>query len=185
MPDMLQLQPVLQSLQSVSDDDLRTGLQTLNLRIPESKLAVAFSAYGLTNFLSGASLNDIRSNVVGIPDEQVNAIRLRGVFVFRAYVTFCYMRSDHLESGLDGVGDASPLNPFRSFFRKGEKAQTTIAQHIRNSLAHGTFDLSEDFKCVEFIDRKWRAKLGAEDFVDGLCKEVFRFYAAALHAQRP
>jgi hypothetical protein len=105
------------------------------------------------------------------------------VFFFRAYTAFVFMRSEHLERGLDGVPDDSPIRPFRDFFRSGCRSRNddTIAQHIRNALAHGTVEI-KNLSTVVFSDRDWHGEIALEQFVDGLCEQILRFYFAAFEA---
>jgi hypothetical protein len=179
---ILDLTQVLRKLKTISDEHLVKEINGLGLHITDSKFNIAFSAYGLTKFLSGASREVLRCNVQDVPDEVMESIRWNGVFLFRSYTTFLFMRSEQLEFGLDSVTDDSPLRPFRDFFRNGSirRGDDTIAQHIRNSLAHGTFELSSDLEVVTFEDWNWKAKIKTKDFFDGLCEEVYRFYCAAF-----
>ena len=54
----------------------------------------------------------------------------------------------------------SPLRPFRDIFRAGcsKQGDDTLAQHIRNSLAHGTFEIAQHKLEISFEDRNWTAE---------------------------
>jgi hypothetical protein len=181
---MIDLSLVLKQLRSISDEQLRTELQRHGLSIPDEKFTIAFSSYGLTRWLSGVPVDILRQGAPPTPDQELNAIRWRSVFIFRAYTAFIYMRSAHLETGLDNISNDSCLLPFKRFFGSGSQKQNedTIAQHLRNSLSHGSFSLSHDLQTVSFSDRQWQARIALQDFIDGLCEEVFRFYVAAFEA---
>ncbi len=175
------LNPLLTELKAVSDADLSAALSRYNLCISDNKLHAAFSAYGLSNFLSGASIATLRSNT-NVQDAQLNAIRWTGIILLRGYVAMVYMRSNVLEQGLRNVEQNDSIYPFSRAFRSGNirNGQGTIAQHIRNSYSHGTFELSAELDTIKFTDNKWAATLKTEEFIDGFCYQVFRLYAAAL-----
>jgi hypothetical protein len=181
---MIDLSFILKQLQSISDEKLIAELRRHGLSIPDEKLNMAFSSYGLTRWLSGVPLAILRQGAPPIPDQELNVIRWRSVFIFRAYTAFVYMRSEHLERGLDNLSDDSCLLPFKRFFGSDSQrqSQVTIAQHLRNSLSHGSFILSHDLQTATFSDRQWQARISVQDFIDGLCDEVFRFYYAAFEA---
>ncbi|MBM3327828.1 MAG: hypothetical protein FJY65_12820 [Calditrichaeota bacterium] len=126
----------------------------------------------LRSFIKEGSLKQI------IPDEELNSIRFRGAMVIRAYIAFVYMRSKQLERCLDSIKENSPIRPFRDFFRQGSKKNSsdTIGQHIRNSLSHGDFKLSDDLKSVQFNDRTRQYKIDSKLFYEGLCHQLERFY---------
>lgn len=168
-------------LQSVSDSSLEQGLQDISFNINDNKFSNGFSAYGLSKLLLGLNQDALRGKVTEIPDAALEGIRWRGVFIIRAYVSLVYLRSEVLERGLDHVSATSPLRPFRDIFRSGNlrKGEDTILQHMRNSLAHGSFDLSEDCATVNFQDRDWAASFSVDD-VFSLCFQVYRFYCAAF-----
>lgn len=188
----MDLKEIINELQSVTDDDLLTELRKFDkekLNAFGPKFHNAFSAYGLSNFLSGASLDVLRANTK-VPDPEMNGIRWNGIFILRGYASMVYMRSYQLEKGLDDVSDSSPIQPFKKFFRAGsiKKGEDTVAQHIRNAFAHGSFELSDNMQEVTFKDSfkesKWEVSVKMSDFIDGLCDQVFRFYAAAFRAHQ-
>lgn len=195
--DIIDLNPiisnVINSLLLLSDEDIRDQMRIYNLSINDTKYFQAFSAYGLTRLLSGLKQEYLKGGLLSIPDYELERIRWVGVFVFRAYTTFVYMRSDTLERNLDRVPLDSALRPFRDFFRKGSKDEggDTIAQHIRNSLSHGTFSISDDMQTVLFSDENpyksndaWQGQMMAKDFTEGLCAQIFRFYYLAFQVHK-
>jgi hypothetical protein len=181
---IINLSSIITELQSVTDNDLRQELNAYGLSISDDKFHNAFSAYGLSNFLSGTPLATLRANT-NIPDAEMNGIRWNGVFILRGYISMVYMRSIHLERGLDNIPDSSPIYPFKRFFRSGSirDGEDTIAQHIRNAFAHGTFELSSNMQHITFNDKNWTASVQTSEFIDGLCEQVFRFYVAAFHVK--
>lgn len=102
--------------------------------------------------------------------------------MLRGYVAMVYMRSQHLEDGLEMVVEGSSLFPFKQYL--GRCREGTIAQHIRNAFSHGTFQLSDDLQSVTFIDRNWNATVLTSNFIDDFCGQVFRLYGAALETGR-
>jgi hypothetical protein len=91
------------------------------------------------------------------------------------------MRSEHLERGLDHVPEDSPLRPFRDIYRAGcmRRGEDTLVQHLRNSLAHGTFRLGLEVPEVVFTDREWSETLPACHLME-LCDHVHRLYHEAF-----
>ena len=180
----IDLRPALEKLQSVSDQALQQELKRINLKISETKRELAFSSYGFTRWLTHPSVEDLSeigpSLPSGMPLDALDSIRQKSVFLFRGYIALVFMRSDHLECGLDDIGDGSPIAPFRDFFRSGsiKSGDDTIAQHLRNALSHGSVEFI-DSTTAGFIDRRWVGVISPSDFVHGLCEEVFRFYCAA------
>jgi hypothetical protein len=176
---------LLMDLQSISDSSLEQGLQGIAVNIDDDKFHNAFSAYGLSKLLLILDQDVLRGKTTGIPKAALEGIRLSGVFMIRTYVCLVYMRSEVLERGLDHVPASSPLRLFRDIFRSGclPRGEDTIVQHMRNSLAHGSFHLSNDFATVEFKDRNWAGSFSVED-VFSLCEQVFRFYCAAFRVNR-
>lgn len=172
---------LLMDLQSVSDSMLEKELANIRIHINSSKFHNAFSAYGLSKLLSGLEPDILRGGVIGIPAPELEGIRWAGIFMIRAYVCLVYMRSEVLERKLDSVATTSPLRPFRDAFRSGclPRGEGTIVQHMRNALAHGTFELSKDCSIVTFKDRNWTESFTVND-VFSLCEQVFRFYCAAF-----
>jgi hypothetical protein len=171
------------NFESVSDEDLRRGLAHINFRLDEEKFIIAGSCYGATVVLGSLTVDTFRRHF-GLPAEATDIyaerIRIQGSIVLRAYVCFVFMRSDELEQGLDNVPEESPLWPFRNFFRKGnpKKGDDSIAQHIRNSLAHGSFRFARQEAALIFEDRGWKAKMDV-NLIDRICAEVKRFYWCA------
>lgn len=171
----------LKQLQSVSDEQLKEALRSNELSISENKFKLAFSSYGFTRWISGIPTDVLKQGAPPMPEAELDAVRRRSVFLFSAYCAFVYMRSEQLEGGLDKITESSALWPFRVFFRRGRKNDggATTAQHIRNSLSHGTFELSDNLQMISFVDKQWDAEIATKDFVDGFCDEVLRFYFAA------
>jgi hypothetical protein len=131
----MDITPLLEQLRVVSNDELRAALRTERLQISDEKFATAFQCVGASHDLGRS---DIEFN--GPPDmpmEVIRGQRLRASVVFMTFSTLCYMRSEHLERGLDGVSANSPLRAFRDIYRAGcmKLGEDTLVQHIRNS--HG------------------------------------------------
>jgi len=101
------------------------------------------------------------------------------------FTALCYMRSEHLERGLDNVPETSPLRPFRDIYRAGctRRGEDTLVQHIRNSLTHGTFRLSRT-PDVMFTDRDWQETLKLAQLME-LCEHVHRLYHEAFAQEVP
>lgn len=180
---MVDLKLVLERLESVQNNALKNEIDKLNLSIASGKFSNAFACYGVTKYLCNEDIQGLKSNLKQITDSKMESIRWRSVFVFRAYTAFVYMRSDTLEKGLDNVDNSSSIKPFKDFFRSGshKNNEDTIAQHIRNSLCHGSFEFKENV--IIFSDRKWEAQISMNDF-NSLCKQILRFYYRAYETHR-
>jgi hypothetical protein len=120
-----------------------------------------------------------------MPELEHRGGRLRASVVFMVYTALCYMRSEHLERGLDQVPPESALRPFRDIYRSGCKKQgeDTLVQHIRNSLAHGSFELGSAFE-VCFTDREWSETISVPQLRE-LCEHVHRLYHEAFSEPVP
>jgi len=163
---------LLKRLRVVSNDDLRASLLTQNLNIDDSKFQTAFQCVAASHDLSNPDI-DFR----GPPDIPVQVIqggRLRASAVFMIFSTLCYMRSEHLERGLDDVPENSVLWAFRDIYRAGsiKRGEDTLVQHIRNALTHGSFQLGKSPK-ITFIDREWQETLLLDQLLE-LCEHVHR-----------
>jgi hypothetical protein len=101
------------------------------------------------------------------------------------FSTLCYMRSEHLERGLDDVPESSPLRAFRDIYRAGsiKRGEDTLVQHVRNSLAHGSFQLGKSPE-ITFIDREWQETLALDQILE-LCEHVHRLYHEAFSGGVP
>lgn len=176
----------LKRLQSVRDDELEKELRNYALagQINDKKYHLAFSSYGVMRWLSNLPLKILRYGAPGpetVPDTALNAIRWDAVIMFAGYTAFVYMRSEHLEDGLNQIQEHSKLSVFRDFLSK-KGGGGTNGQHIRNALSHGKFSTSDDLEEITFEDMDWKATIKVNDFME-LCREVFRFYGAAFRAK--
>ncbi len=61
--------------------------------------------------------------------------------------------------------------------------EDTLVQHIRNSLAHGTFRLGRTPEIV-FTDRGWQETLAVSQLME-LCEHVHRLYHEAFTDEVP
>ena len=181
----MNLKPLLTRLRSVSDEQLRRALSRERLTITADKYETAFSCIAVAYNLRHLDFA-VRTARPDIPDDALRQQRQRASIIFLAFTALVYMRSRHLERGLDNVADGSPLRPFRDIFRAGciEKGQDTLAQHIRNSLTHGTFEVAQHKLEVVFRDRTWKAAVTFDDLWE-LCHQVHRLYHEAFFLGRP
>lgn len=176
----MHLKPLLAQLDAVSDDEMRRALQQEHLTITADKYTTAFSciavAYNL-RFFDFA----VRTAPPDIPAETLRQNRQRASIIFLVFTALQYMRSEHWERGLDHVAEDSPLRPFRDVFRAGcaKLGEDTFVQHIRNSLAHGTFEVAQHKLEVVFQDRNWTAAVSFNDLWN-LCRHVHRLYHEAF-----
>jgi hypothetical protein len=176
----MNLKPLLAQLRGVSDDQLRRALEQEHLTITADKYTTAFScvavAYNLRSFDFA-----VRTAPPDIPPETLRQNRLRASIIFLVFTALQYMRSEHLERGLDHVAEGSPLRPFRDIFRAGcaKQGDDTFAQRVRNSLAHGTFEVAQHKLEVIFQDRAWTAAVSFDDLWE-LCRHVHRLYHEAF-----
>jgi hypothetical protein len=174
---------LLERLRLVSNDELRDSLQTLNLRIDNVKFATAFQCVAASHDLCRPDV-DFRGPP-NIPTHVIRGGRIRASAVFMIFSTLCYMRSEHLERGLDNVPVNSPLRAFRDIYRTGcvSRGEDTLVQHIRNALAHGSFELGESPE-ITFIDRGWQETLSLDQTME-LCEHVHRLYHEAFSEAVP
>ncbi len=174
----MDIAPLLERLRAVSNDDLRTSLQTQHLSIDNAKFQTAFQCVAASHDLSRPDI-DFRGPP-DVPAQVIRGGRLRASVVFMVYSTLCYMRSEHLERGLDDVSEESPLRAFRDIYRAGckKRGEDTLVQHIRNALTHGTFHLGQSPE-ITFIDREWQETLGLDHIIE-LCEHVHRLYHEAF-----
>lgn len=172
-----------QELERIKSECIRDEIRKCNLTIRESKYHHAFSCYGATKILSSLS-NDTFSGNEPVPIEVLQGIRKTSVLILRGYIALVYMRSDTLENALDKVNEDSCLFPYKKFFRQGSKKNSsdTLAQHIRNSLCHGSFEIQRGIDIL-FEDRDWKLKVNGNEF-NTLCNFVFDFYTSAFEADK-
>jgi hypothetical protein len=176
----MDIKPLLAELRAVSDDELRRALQLERLSITADKYTTAFSCIAVAYDLRTLDFS-ITTAPPDIPRETLRRNRQRASIVFLAFSALQYMRSEHLERGLDHVPEGSPLRPSRDIFRAGcsKQGDDTLAQHIRNSLAHGTFEVAQHKLEVVFQDRNWKAAVSFDDLWE-LCRHVHRLYHEAF-----
>ncbi len=174
---------LLDRLRAVSNDELLTALRQERLSIDDEKFITAFQCVGASHDLSRPDI-DFRGPPE-MPKEVLRGLRLRASIVFMAFTALCYMRSEHLERGLDHVSLGSPLRAFRDIYRTGyaKQGDDTLVQHVRNSLAHGTFQLGITPEIV-FADRVWRETLSISQLME-LCEHVHRLYHEAFSRSVP
>lgn len=163
---------------TVSNDDLRDSLQTQHLSIDNAKFQTAFQCVAASHDLCHPDI-DFRGPP-NVPAQVIRGGRLRASAVFMVFSTLCYMRSGHLERGLDDVSEESPLRPFRDIYRAGsiKDGEDTLVQHIRNALTHGTFQPGQSPE-ITFIDREWQETLALDQIME-LCEHVHRLYHEAF-----
>jgi len=179
----MDIAPLLERLRAVSNDDLRASLFTQNMSIDNAKFQTAFQCVAASHDLRNPDI-DFR----GPPDIPIQVIRggrLRASAVFMVFSALCYMRSEHLERGLDDVSENSPLRAFRDIYRAGsiKRGDDTLVQHIRNALAHGSFQLGKSPE-ITFIDREWQETLALDQVLE-LCEHVHRLYHEAFSNDVP
>lgn len=174
---------LLERLRVVSNDELRAALRSEHLGISNEKFQTAFQCVGASHDLSRSDIDF--GGPPDMPEEVIRGHRLRASVVFMTFSTLCYMRSEHLERGLDGVSEESPLRAFRDIYRAGcmKVGEDTLVQHIRNSLAHGTFLLGRTPEIV-FTDRSWQETLAVSQLKE-LCEHVHRLFHEAFSEEVP
>ncbi|MEZ5470905.1 MAG: hypothetical protein R3E90_03935 [Marinicella sp.] len=174
---------LLDNLRAVSNDELRESLRKQKLTISNRKFATAFQCV--------ASSHDLNRNDIDfkgpktVPPKVIKGGRFRASVIFMMFSTLCYMRSEHLERGLDDVNEGDPLRPFRDIYRAGStrKSEDTLVQHIRNSLAHGSFELGV-LPQITFTDREWKETVSVDQILE-LCEHVHRLYHEAFEEAIP
>ncbi len=179
----MDITPLLERLRAVSNEELRAALRSEHLGISDEKFATAFQCVGASHDLSRSDIDF--GGPPDLPAEVIRGHRLRASVVFMTFTTLCYMRSEHLERGLDKVSETTPLRAFRDIYRAGfmKHGEDTLVQHIRNSLAHGTFRLIHAPEIV-FTDRGWQETLAVPQLME-LCEHVHRLYHEAFREEIP
>ena len=179
----MNIEPILERLRCVSNDDLRNALRDQNLTISDDKFHTAFLCVAASHDLGRPDV-DFRGPP-GMPKLVIQGNRLRASIVFMVFTALCYMRSEHLERGLDDVLPDSPLRPFRDIYRAGctKLGEDTMVQHIRNALTHGTFRLGRAPE-MQFNDRQWQETLAVPQLME-LCEHVHRLYHEAFSDDVP
>lgn len=179
----MDIEHLLDRLRAISDTELRDALDAHNLSISDEKFGTAFMCLAASHDLGKPDFP-----VQGPPD--VPGLKLKGMrkkasVVFMVFTALCYMRSAHLERGLDGAPESSVLRAFRDIYRAGSirRGEDTLVQHIRNSVAHGTFSLGLTLE-VTFIDENWQETIPLAQLME-LCEHVHRLYHAAFHQVIP
>ena len=174
----MDIEQLLERLRAVSNDDLRASLEAQNLSIGNAKFQTAFQCVAASHDLSRPDI-DFRGPP-DVPSQVIRGGRLRASAVFMVFSTLCYMRSEHLERGLDDVPVDSPLRAFRDIYRAGciKRGEDTLVQHIRNAFAHGSFQLGKSPE-IMFIDREWQETLVLDQLLE-LCEHVHRLYHEAF-----
>jgi hypothetical protein len=180
--EKVDISQIVFEMKAVNSADLQDAIGQLGIQISEQKFQNAFSAIGVAKFLTRVSLDTLKLGGEGLDDDGMEGLRWNGIFMIWGYTAMVYMRSEHLECGLDKIPEDSVLQPFKKYLRTGSHklGEDTLAQHIRNAFSHGTFELSQDLHTVTFIDREWVRSFDTEDFLFGLCDEIIRFYYVAF-----
>ena len=174
----MDITPLLERLRAVSNDELHAALRSAGLVISNEKFQTAFLCVAASH---NVKKDDVDFN--GPPNIRKEVIRnhpRRASIVFMTFSTLCFMRSDHLERGLDAVPKDSTLRAFRDIYRSGKKqlGEDTLVQHIRNSITHGTFRFEGTLEIV-FTDKTWEETLPISQLKE-LCEHVHRFYHEAV-----
>ena len=174
----MDIEPLLDRLRAISNDDLSEALREQKLTISDEKFHTAFLCVSASHDLSNPDINF--DGPPGMAAQVLRGNRLRASVVFMVFTALCYMRSEHLERGLDHVPPDSPLRPFRDIYRAGciKKGEDTLVQHIRNALTHGTFRLERTPEIV-FTDRDWQDVLTVPQVLE-FCEHVHRLYHEAF-----
>jgi len=179
----MDIEPLLEQLRKVSNDDLQHSLREQHLKINDEKFHTAFLCVAASHDLSSPEMKV--QGPPGMAKQVIYGDRLRASVVFMVFTALCYMRSEHLERGLDDVALDSPLRPFRDIYRTGcaKLGEDTLVQHIRNAMAHGTFRLERSPE-IQFIDRQWQELLTVTQVLE-LCEHVHRLYHEAFSDDVP
>jgi len=179
----MDITPLLERLRAVSNDELRAALRSEGLDISNEKFQTAFQCVAASHDLGRVDIDF--HGPPDMPKEVIRGHRLRASVVFMTFSALCFMRSEHLERGLDAVSEDSTLRAFRDIYRSGctKLGEDTLVQHIRNSMAHGTFRLGRTPEIV-FTDRTWEETLPIPQLME-LCEHVHRFYHEAFSDEVP
>ncbi|HTV86008.1 MAG TPA: hypothetical protein VME63_11400 [Dyella sp.] len=179
----MDIEHLLLRLRAISDNDLRLALNAQSLAIDDERFITAFNCVSASHDIARTDIDF--KGPPNIPAAKLREMRKRASVVFMAFTALCYMRSLHLERGLDDVPEASILRAFRDIYRAGsiKRGDDTLVQHIRNSLTHGTFQF-ERTADVLFTDIAWQESLSISQLME-LCEHVHRLYHAAFKVVIP
>jgi len=178
----------VKKLAAVSQQDLCKALENINFKINEERFNIGMVCYGTTVVVDSLPPQTFR-NLFKMPDDasdaQSKTAQLVGAVVLRAYTCFVYMWNDVLERGLDAIPQNSPAWPYREFFRRGcqDNGDDSIAQHIRNSLAHSTFEIRYDRASIRLVDRNWSEETSLFALHQQLCPLIKDFYLCAYQVK--
>lgn len=172
------LKATIETLASIPDQSIQSDIKQYGLKVTDTKYRLAFSAYGATKLLATLDVKTF-SGGTPTPSEALSTIQYESTLVLRAYVALVYMRSETLERELDHIPDTAFIYPYKNLLRTGTKKDKsdTLAQHLRNSLCHGSFEVRSN-GYTQFTDQKWQATISNSEFLD-LCHQIFRFYREA------
>ncbi|MBA3314656.1 MAG: hypothetical protein H0T47_15390 [Planctomycetaceae bacterium] len=179
----MDITPLLERLRAISNDELHAALRAERLEISDEKFETAFQCIGASHDLWRPDVDF--KGPPDVPPDVIRGLRMRASVVFMTFSALCYMRSEHLERGLDNISETSPLRPFRDIYRAGcmKLGEGTLVQHVRNSLSHGTFRMSRTPDVV-FTDRCWQETLAVAQLKE-LCEHVHRLYHEAFDKEVP
>ncbi len=102
-----------------------------------------------------------------ISEESLNIIFKNFYFVTKLYIHFIFMRSGALEKGLKQISDYNNLETF------SEIMKDESIRHLRNSIAHATFEISQEK--IYFNDRKFKANITIAS-LDKLMNLILSFF---------
>lgn len=180
-------------LAAVDDSQIVTAVRASHFSLPETKFKISASCLGALHVLNQLLLPDFHRRSLLRSRNQAYAAKTISEVVLLGYVCFVYMWSEQLERGLDDLPVDSEAHVFRKIFRLGSKrtCDDSVAQHIRNSMAHGSFTLSSQDDEIDpavfpgetlvLRDRDWVGAFDIGEFTL-VCLQVRRFYRCAYCA---
>ena len=174
----------IEKLKNISDDELKDEIIRYSIYISESKFSIGFSCYGITKRLASLPYECLKDEKTKeIPKNEIEKIQNISVIIFRLYISFVYLRSEIFEEKLENIPENSKLLTFKEIFGKGRISDRTDtdAQHIRNSISHGTFRV--DNNRIFFTDRNWNKSYETGVLLE-LCEQIIRFYYLAFEVTR-
>lgn len=170
----IDLSEIVRKLKDVPDKDIADTLQ--NWQLNE------------TDFMNTLMLNGLAKKIPGLRDNYSDSTSkfclIWGQVILRAYAVFVCMRNEIIESELMKTENSSSLYLFKKIFEKDENNQTIgteypigLCRRIRNSIGHGSFNITGENGEISFRDRDIEVVVEGYEVIQ-LCNQIERLYTA-------
>jgi len=131
--------------------------------------------------MSMAMINNVAAfNNGRVTDAELRTLVISSAINLRAFACVVRARCRPFELHLQSIDEAGPLAHFKDFFapqksglKPSEQPQGTF---IRNSIAHGDFELIIEEKKIVFGSGNGNIQVDALFFFNDVCTEIFRYF---------